>query len=105
MTPKQRDQSEGFAELLEVAGSSLTRNEHPFTALIRTLQPNAESFDLTPGDDNAVGVRAFISAFPDGLPVVGDGFEDEQGTHYRVTRIVRTPGDLTTTFECEVSYS
>jgi hypothetical protein len=105
MTPKERDQSEGFTELLEVAGSSLTWSDHAFTALIRTLQPKAEGFDLTPGDDNTVGVRAFLSAFADGLPVVGDGFEDEQGTRYRVTRIVRTPGDLTVTFECEVSYS
>jgi len=105
MTPKQRDQSEGFAELLEAAGSFLTWNGHPFAALIRTFQPKSEGFDLTPGDDNAVGVRAFISAFPEGLPVVGDGFEDDQGARYRVTRIVRTPGDLTVTFECEVSYS
>jgi len=105
MTPKQHDQSEGFAELLEVTGSSLSWNDHPFTGLFRTLQSKAEGFDLTPGDDNAVGVRAFISTFPDGLPVVGDGFEDEQGTRYRVTRIVRTPGDLTVTFECEVSYA
>lgn len=105
MTPKQHDQSEGFAELLEVAGTSLSWNDHVFTALIRTLQPKAEGFDLTPGDDIAVGVRAFVSAFPDGLPLVGDGFEDEQGTRYRVTRIVRTPGDLTINFECEVSYS
>lgn len=104
MTPKQRDQSEGIAELLEIAGSSLRWNGHAFTALIRTLQPKAEGFDLTPGDDNAVGVRVFASAFPDGLPVVGDGFEDDQGICYRVTRIVRTPGDITVTFECEVSY-
>jgi hypothetical protein len=104
MTPKQCDQAEGFAELLEIAGTSLAWNDHPFTALIRTLQPKAEGFDLTPGDDNAVGVRAFISGFPDGLPVVGDGFEDDQGGRYRVTRIVRTPGDLTLSFECEVSY-
>ena len=105
MTPKQSDQSEGFAELLEIAGSSLTWNSHPFTALIRTLQPKAEGFDLTPGDDSAVGVRAFISAFTDRLPVVGDGFEDDLGDRYRVTRIVRTPGDLIVTFECEVSYA
>ena len=105
MTPKQCNQSEGFAELLEIAGSSLTWNTHAFTALIHTLQPKAEGFDLTPGDDNAVGVRVFLSAFPDGLPVVGDGFEDELSTRYRVTRIARTPGDLTVTFECEVSYA
>ncbi|MBC2593783.1 hypothetical protein H5P28_05865 [Ruficoccus amylovorans] len=104
MTSKQHDQAEGFAELLEIAGSSLVWNDHPFTALIRTLQPKAEGFDLTPGDDNAVGVRAFVSAFPDGLPVVGDGFEDELGARYRVTRIIRTPGDLTVNFECEISY-
>jgi hypothetical protein len=105
MTPKQHDQSEGFTELLEIAGTSLSWNDHAFTALIRTLQPKAEGFDLTPGDDNTVGVRGFIAAFSDGLPVVGDGFEDEQGTRYRVTRIVRTPGDLTVTFECEMSYA
>jgi hypothetical protein len=104
MTPKQHDQSEGFAELLEIAGASLTWNGHSFTALIRTLQPKAEGFDLTPGDDNAVGVRVFISAFPDRLPALGDGFEDELGTRFRVTRVVRTPGDITVTFECEVSY-
>ncbi|MBC2592792.1 hypothetical protein H5P28_00815 [Ruficoccus amylovorans] len=104
MTPKQYDQSEGFAELLEIAGTSLAWNDHSFTALIRTLQPKAEGFDLTPGDDNTVGVRVFASAFPDGLPVAGDGFEDGQGTRYRVTHIVRTPGDLTINFECEVSY-
>ncbi|QYY34607.1 hypothetical protein [Ruficoccus sp. ZRK36] len=105
MTPKQSDQSEGFAELLEIAGTYLSWNGHPFMALIRTLQPKAEGFDLTPGDDNAVGVRGFVSSFPDRLPVVGDGFEDEQDTRYRVTRIVRTPGDLTIYFECEVSYA
>ena len=105
MTSKQRDQSEGFAELLEVAGSFLSWNNHPFAALIRTLQPKTEGFDLTPGDDNAVGVRVFISAFPERLPLVGDSFEDESGTRYRVTRSVRTPGDLTVNFECEVSYS
>jgi hypothetical protein len=105
MTPKQHDQSEGFAELLEIAGALLNWNGHAFTALIRSLQPKAEGFDLTPGDDNAVGVRGFISGFPDGLPVVGDGFEDEQGSRYRVTRIVRTPGDLTVNFECEVTYT
>lgn len=104
MNPKQTDQAEGFAELLEVAGSRLNWDGHEFAALIRTLQPQEERYDLTPGDDNAVGVRAFRSAFGDTLPAIGAGFVDELGTHYRVTRITRTPGDLTVTFECEVTY-
>jgi hypothetical protein len=105
VNPKQSDQAEGFAELLDVAGSRLTWDEHEFLALVRTLQPKAEGFDLTPGDDNAVGIRTFRSAFGETLPTIGTSFEDELGTLYRVTRITRTPGDLTLTFECEVSES
>lgn len=102
MKLKQTDQSEGFSELLEVAGSEFTWREHPLTALIRTLQPKVEGFDLTPCDDNSVSVRALRSVFLGGLPAIGDHFEDESGTSYRVTRISRIPGDLTVTFECEV---
>jgi hypothetical protein len=104
MTAKQSDQTEGFAELLEVSGSLLTWEDREFPALIRTLQPKEERFDLTPGDDNVVGVRTFLSAFGRTLPPVGSFFEDELGTSYRVMRITRTPGDLTLTFECEVTH-
>jgi len=104
VNPKQSDQAEGFAELLDVAGSRLNWDGHEFAALIRTLQPQEERYDLTPGDDNAALIRAFRSAFGGSLPAIGAGFEDELGTHYRVTRIARTPGDLTVTFECEVTH-
>lgn len=104
MNEKQSDQVEGFSELLDVAGSRITWDGREFAALVRTLQPQEERYDLTPGDDNTVGVRAFRSAFGETLPTIGACFVDELGTHYRVTRIIRTPGDLTVTFECEVNY-
>ncbi len=104
MNPKQSDESEGFAELLEVAGFLLTWGGIAFTALIRTLQPSAEKFDLSVGDDNSVQVRAFASAFPNSLPTVGTSFEDILGTLYRVRRANRTPGSPIITFECEVTH-
>lgn len=59
MNPKQTDQAEGFAELLEVAGSRLNWDGYEFAALIRTLQPQEQRYDLTPGDDNADLSAAF----------------------------------------------
>jgi len=104
VNPKQSDESEGFAELLEVAGFLLTWGGIAFTALIRTLQPSSEKFDLSVGDDDAVQVRAFASAFPNGLPTVGVAFEDILGTLYRVRRVIRPPSTPIITFECEVSH-
>lgn len=98
----QHDQLEGFSELLAAAGAALSWGEHSFTALITTLQPKVESFDLTPGDDAAVSVRALRSVFPDALPAIGEHFEDEFGTGYRITRVIPAPGNLIMSFECEV---
>jgi len=98
------DGIEGFNELLQIAGEDLTWGGIAFTALIRTLQPSAEKFDLSVGDDDAVQVRAFASAFPNSLPTVGTSFEDILGTFYRVRRVTRTPGNPIITFECEVTH-
>ena len=98
------EQHEGFNELLQIAGEDLTWGGIAFTALIRTLQPSAEKFDLSVGDDDAVQVRAFASAFPNSLPTVGTSFEDILGTLYRVRRVTRTSGNPIITFECEVTH-
>ncbi len=98
------DYLEGFSELLQIAGEDLTCGGIAFTALMRTLQANAEKFDLSVGDDDAVQVRAFASAFPDSLPTVGTSFQDLLGTLYRVRRVTRRPGNPIITFECEVTH-
>jgi hypothetical protein len=102
---KRQDQSEGFAELLEIAGEDLTWNGQPFRALIATTQPGQSRYDLTPADDNAVRVRAFLSEFPGGLPRPGHYFTDEDGATYRIEDVERTPRSLTVTFTCEVTYA
>ncbi len=104
MNQRANDSLEGFSELLQIAGEDLTWGGIAFTALIRTMQPSAEKFDLSVGDDDAVQVRAFAAAFPNALPTVGTSFEDILGTLYRVRRVTRTPGSPIITFECEVSH-
>lgn len=104
MNQRAADGMEGFSELLRIAGEDLTWSGIAFTSLIRTLQPSPEKFDLSVGDDDAVQVRAFASAFPNGLPTVGTSFEDILGTVYRVRRITRIPSTPIITFECEVTH-
>jgi hypothetical protein len=101
---KQSDQTEGFIELLEMGGSTLSWNGVEFSALITKLEPKEERYDLTPGDDSAVGVRTLLSSFNPTLPCVGSYFNDQDGTLYRVIRLIRIPNDLTLTFECEVTF-
>ncbi len=103
MKERAVDSLEGFSELLQIAGEDLTWGGIAFTALIRTLQANAERFDLSVGDDDAVQVRAFASVFPNSVPTVGTSFEDSLGTLYRIRRISRRPGNPIITFECEVT--
>ncbi len=103
MNERAANSVEGFSELLQIAGEDLTWGGIAFTALIRTLQANAEKFDLSVGDDDAVQVRAFATAFPNGLPTVGESFEDSLGTLYRIRRVSRRPGNPIITFECEVT--
>lgn len=103
MNQRSADSVEGFSELLQVAGENLTWSGVAFTALIRTLQANTERFDLSVGDDDAVQVRAFATAFPNGLPTGGESFEDSLGALYRIRRITRRPGNPIISFECEVT--
>jgi len=98
------DVEEGFRELLAVAGVELAWGGVGFPALLSAVEPKAEPYDLTPGDDNAVAVRVLLKAFPDGLPVVGDSFSGPAGEACRVRRVKRSPNGITITFECEVTH-
>lgn len=96
------DAIEGFAELLDVVGVDLNYADKPFRGVLSTEQPTEEPYTLTPGDDQAVMISAFASAFIL-RPAIGDYFEDDSGNHYRIKSRRQRPGQLIIRFSCEVS--
>lgn len=96
------DALEGFVELLDAVGVELRFGEARFRALLSTEAPANEPYDLTPGDDQAVQVSAFASAFTT-KPAIGDYFEDDAGTRYRIKSRRQRPGQGIIRFSCEVS--
>ena len=96
------DALEGFAELLDAVGVDLRFGGESLRAVLSTEQPSNEPYDLTPGDDQAVQVSAFASAFMT-TPVIGDYFEDDAGNQYRIKSRRLRPGQSIIQFSCEVS--
>lgn len=94
------DALEGFAELLEAVGIDLRFGGEVFRAVLSTEQPSNEPYDLTPGDDQAVQVSAFVSAFTT-RPAIGDYFEDDAGNQYRIKSRRLRPGQSIIRFSCE----
>ncbi|MDP0498680.1 MAG: hypothetical protein Q7P63_01145 [Verrucomicrobiota bacterium JB022] len=105
MNQRQIDEAEGFAELLTISGIELTHKGSPFQALLGDIDRDAEPYDLTPGDDDAVTVKTWLSSFPGGLPREGAYFEDASGASYRLISADRKPAKLTVIFTCSVTYS
>ena len=102
MSLHTEDTLEGFAELLDVVGVDLNYSDNPFRGVLSTEQPTEEPYALTPGDDQAVMISAFASAF-NSRPAIGDYFEDDSGNHYRIKSRQQRPGQLIIRFSCEVS--
>ena len=96
------DALEGFAELLEAVGIDLYYGGESFRAVLSTEQPSNEHYDLTPGDDQAVQITAFASAFMT-TPAIGDYFEDDADNQYRIKSRRIRPGQSIIRFSCEVS--
>lgn len=96
------DALEGFAELLEAVGVELRFNDATIKAVLSTEQPSNEPYDLTPGDDQAVQISAFVSAFAT-APAIGDYFDDDAGNQYRIKSRRQRPGQQIIRFSCEVS--
>jgi hypothetical protein len=96
------DALEGFAELLKSVGVDLLWQDETFRAVLTTEQPSPQPYALTPGDDETVRVSALRSVFPE-LPAIGDYFEDDSGTRYRIKRRRQRPGQPVVRFSCEVS--
>lgn len=96
------DQLEGFEELLEATGRTFTHESRSFRGIVKRLQPESEEYDLTPSDDDSVLVSAFRSEIPTDAMKVGASLTDEEGFHYRVTRIHRLPNTLIARLECIV---
>ena len=103
MTTKQADCTEGFLELLSIAGRALSWDNLQFNALIKSADPAQEEYDLTPGDDTEVVVSALLSNFNDGLPRIGDVLSDEDSYNYRIQKIERIPGKPVVRFHCQVT--
>ena len=102
MSLHTEDTLEGFAELLDVVGVDLSYADKPFRGVLSTEQPTEEPYALTPGDDQAVMISAFASAFSS-RPAIGDYFEDDSGNNYRIKSRRQRPGQLIIRFSCEVS--
>lgn len=96
------DHIEGFSELLEADGRTLQHSEEDFRALVRTVRPPEESFDLSPTDNDAVEVTAFRDEIPDPARRVGAHLQDAEGVRYRVTRLRRSTNRALVKLECVV---
>jgi len=96
------DHLEGFTELLEASGRTLVTGQESFRALVRTLRPKSDSFDLSPTDNDTVLVSALRDTAPASAVRVGASLSDEQGFCYRVTRLHRSPNRAIVQMECVV---
>jgi len=96
------DATEGFTELLSIDGQALSFGAVRFRALVRSLPAEADSFDLSRGDDDAVTVTALASELTV-LPKPGDIFTASDGWTYRVRKRLRTRGSGLVRFECGAS--
>ncbi len=102
MTRDIKDNREGFTELLTIDGQELSFGSVRFRALVRSLPAEADSFDLSRGDDDAVTVTALASELPI-IPKLGDTFTAFDGWTYRVRKRLRTRGAGLVRFECGAS--
>lgn len=105
MNPLAADTLEGFQELLDLSGVTLTWNDTHFQALLNADVPTAERYDLTPGDDREVTVSAFISTFPGPRPAIGDSLEDGNGGRCRITAVRPKTGLPIIRFTCRLTDS
>ena len=96
------DHLEGFGELLDASGRTLVAAGVSFRAIVRTVQPPNESFDLSPSDNDAVMVSALRADIPAAAIQVGAGLTDEDGFRYRVTRLHRSPNRQIVQLQCTV---
>ena len=98
------DHIEGFGELLEAEGTTLFYGVEPFRALVRTLRPSDDRFDLSPTDNDAVETTSFRDGIPALALRVGAHLRDEAGVGYRVTRLRRSTNRELVKFECVVDH-
>ena len=102
MSLHAEDALEGFTELLDTVGVDLQYGELTFRGVLVTEQPTEAPYALTPGDDQAVMISAFASAF-NSQPAIGDYVEDDSGNHYRIKSRRQRPGQIIVRFSCEIS--
>lgn len=96
------DHWEGFEELLQVAGRTFQFGTEQFRGLVKTLEPSAEEYDLTPTDDDTVLLAGFRSKIPSIAIKVGVSLTDSEGFIYRITHIRRSPSQEIVRMECTV---
>lgn len=95
-----QDHSEGFTDLLEIAGTDFQYQGQAFRGLLNRHEPQQEAFDLTPTDDDAVIVFTDPNLLPEGLLKVGAYFSDVMEVQYRITKMKRPPGKPFVQLEC-----
>jgi hypothetical protein len=102
MPQKTADLTEGFDELLAIAGERLQWGGVEFDALLRDIEPNREPYDFAPGEDNELWVAARRADFAAAAPKAGDVFTDPAGRHYRVVAVRNAPADIALRFKCQL---
>lgn len=101
--PHNDDMTEGFLELLDTCGVSLRWENILSRAIFSAQSPASAPYALTPGDDQDVRIAALASVFSQSLPAIGDYFEDDNDTRYRIKSRIQRPGQPIIRFTCEVS--
>lgn len=98
----EADHLEGFEELLNMSGRLLLFGTEHFRAVIKTLEPPAEAYDLAPTENDSVLITAFRNEIPSAAVKVGISLTDSDGFFYRVSRLKRSPNHPLVKLECTV---